>query len=267
MQPAAASHPVIPGAEAWQAAGAPGHDARRAATGVGLIHGFTGNPVSMRPLAEQLHTRGFRVDVPRLPGHGTHYLDMLPTRYADWRAEVVRTVERLQGLADRVVLVGLSMGGALVLDVASAGAHPIAGVVTINTQFLSRTGLAVKLGPYLERLMPLALPQLAGLRKDDIAKPHVTEHAYTRVPSAAGSSFLRELPRIREQLPKLSVPALIAYSRQDHSVPPENSKAVLGLLPASQARELVLERSYHVATLDYDLEPLAEAIASFCDSF
>ena len=39
-------HPVLPGAEAWSA---PGGD-----VGIVVIHGFTGNPWSMRPLAEAL---------------------------------------------------------------------------------------------------------------------------------------------------------------------------------------------------------------------
>jgi hypothetical protein len=46
-------------------------------------------------------------------------------------------------------------------------------------------------------------------------------------------------------------------------VPPQNSETVLALVPS--AKELVLERSYHVATLDYDLELLAASIEDFAD--
>ena len=39
--------------------------------GVLVQHGFTGNPVSMRPWAEDLAARGYAVEMPLLPGHGT----------------------------------------------------------------------------------------------------------------------------------------------------------------------------------------------------
>lgn len=263
MSAAVERHPVLPGAEAWSSPGSASKPGARGSLGLGLIHGFSGSPVSMRPLAEQLAALGFRLDVPRLPGHGTHPRDMQRTRYADWRAEVVRTVDRLAQDSKQVVLVGLSMGGALVLDVASSGERVVSGLVCINPQLLDRQGALVKLAPLLELVVPMAPAVLAGLRKDDIAKPGVSERAYDWVPTAAGNSFLKELPRVRSQLGRLSAPLLVAHSRQDHSVPPENSEQLLRLVP--QAQELLLERSYHVATLDYDLELLTARIAAFCD--
>jgi alpha-beta hydrolase superfamily lysophospholipase len=70
--PADDVHPVLPGAEAWSSPGGGPH-------GVLVLHGFTGNPVSVRPLAEALAEAGFAVEMPRLPGHGTHVEDMIPT--------------------------------------------------------------------------------------------------------------------------------------------------------------------------------------------
>ena len=42
-----------------------------------VLHGFTGSPVSMRPLAEVFADAGFAVELPRLPGHGTAVEDMI----------------------------------------------------------------------------------------------------------------------------------------------------------------------------------------------
>jgi carboxylesterase len=235
----------------------------RARTGIALIHGFTGSPASLKPLAELFSKRGFAVEVPRLPGHGTSWRDMLRTRYDDWREEVVRTAARLRARTDTLIMFGLSMGGTLVLDTVSAGDAKADGAVTVNAQILDRTGLIVKLGPYLEKIFPVVPARAAGLTPNDIAKPGVAESAYGWVPSAAGNSFVRALPRIRGQLSLLSCPTLVVYSRQDHSVPPANSHALLKLI--SHAEELVLERSYHVATLDYDLELIEERVTAFGD--
>ena len=40
-------------------------------TAVLLSHGFTGSPASIRPWGQYLHSQGFTVTCPLLPGHGT----------------------------------------------------------------------------------------------------------------------------------------------------------------------------------------------------
>ena len=255
------SYPILPGAEPWSAPGS----GERAHIGLLLVHGFTGSPASLRPLSGMLNARGFAVDLIRLPGHGTHFRDMMPTRYADWLAEVERKLAELKQRVSKVVLVGLSMGGTLALDVASSRSDAVAGVTAINTPMLDREGFLVKLAPLLETVLPVAPASAAGLTRNDIAKPGVSEIAYGWVPTAAGNSFVRELPRVRAQLSQLACPALIAYSLADHSVPPDNSREILKILHGKDVTELRLERSYHVATLDYDLELIEENVATFAD--
>ena len=36
-----------------------------------LLHGYTGTTAEMRPLGNHLHSLGYTVLCPRLPGHGT----------------------------------------------------------------------------------------------------------------------------------------------------------------------------------------------------
>jgi len=219
----------------------------------------------MRPLAEALAERGFAVEVPRLPGHGTHVLDLLNARYADWRVEVERKLTRLKSRTQACILVGLSMGGTLVLDVASQRQRDVAGVVAINALILNRKDILSRLAPLIAKVLPLAPAQMAGLAKNDTAKPDTDEKAYPWVVPAAGHSLLQELPRIRSQLATLRTPALIAYAPQDHSVDPENSRTILRIVPSNDLKELRLDRSYHVATLDYDFDLLVNEISEFAD--
>ncbi len=153
------------------------------------------------------------------------------------------------------------MGGSLVLDLASSDS--VAGVVTINAQILDREGLVVKLAPLIEKLIPMAPAAAAGLVKNDIKKPGGDEDAYAWVAAAAGNSFVRELPKLRQRLAQLRCPLLVAYSRDDHSVPPANSRALPGLVASTDVTLLELQDSYHVATLDNDLPLLEERIALF----
>ena len=114
---------MLEGAEPFSAAGGP--------EGVLVLHGFTGNPQSMRPLAEAMADAGFTVELPLLPGHGTSIEDMVTTRWADWSAAAERAYEELAARCSAVVVAGLSMGGTLTLWLAER--HPeIAGIVLVN---------------------------------------------------------------------------------------------------------------------------------------
>ena len=253
--------PIRPGAEALSRAG---HGAL-GSVGILLLHGFTGNPVSMRQLAELLSKRGFAVEVPRLPGHGTAPRDLLPYRYADWRAEAVAALGRLRARTQTLCGVGLSGGGTLLLDLGSSDDAKLDGIVTINAQILDRGGLIVKLAPIIEKLIPIAPASAAGLTKNDI-KRGGDERAYDWVAAAAGNSFVRALPEVRARLGSLKSPLLVIYSRDDHSVPPANSKALPELVGSKKVTVLELLDSYHVATLDNDLPLLDERVAAFAES-
>ncbi len=252
---------TVPGAEPFSAPGA----GERARIGLVVTHGFTASPVDTRGLGQHLAAEGYRVEVPLLPGHGTHHRDLGRTRYADWIGALERTVTSLRsGGAEAVVLVGHSLGATLSLDLASRDpSAPIAGVVAINAQLLDRTGALARLTPVLQYLAPYVPRDLAGLPTDDIAKPGVSEQAYATVPAKAARSLLVELPRIRAQLAALTAPLLVAVSPQDHTVDPANSRELATLAGSVDVEELRCERSYHVPLIDYDAALLTEAVVAF----
>ena len=255
------AYAVIRGAEAWRStATGPG----KARAGVVVVHGFTGNPVSVRPLGQALAARGYAVDVPRLPGHGTHWRDLARTGYVDWRQAVDEAVTAMRPRVERLALVGLSMGGFLCLDAGIARQDDVDGVVSINAPFLDREGIVGRLAPFIARIIPSLPASAAGLAKNDAARPGVDEKAYATVPTRAAQSLLEQFPRVRAAAAGMKRPVLVVYSAQDHSVAPANSRAMAQALGAA-AEVLVLERSYHLAPLDLDAELLTERIAAFVD--
>lgn len=250
---------LLPGAESWAATGS----GPAAEVGVAVVHGFTGNPNSTAPLGRALHEAGYTVAVPRLPGHGTSVRDLAGTGYGDWRGAVDDVLADLADRTRQVVLVGLSMGGTLCLDVASRRPPAVAGAVAINAQVLDPQQPLARVAPLLQYLVP-ALPRgLAGLPADDIARPGADERAYGWVPTRAAQSLIAALPRIRARLADLHVPLLVAHSPEDHTVPPANSEVLPDLVGSEDVSRLVLERSYHVATLDWDADRLKTAVIDF----
>lgn len=249
------------GMEAWSAPGS----GERAGVGLVVVHGICSNPLTTRPLGEALAAQGFRVEVPRLPGHGTNWRDMATTRYADWRAALEQVVHELAVRCDRVLLVGQSLGGTLALDLACRRLPKVAGAVAINAAVLDRPGLLARLSPLVARVTPALPPRLAGLVRNDAARPGVDERAYEWLPTRAAQSMLDELPRLRQRLRQLELPLLLCCSRDDHVVPPENTPAIAGLV-AGPTVLVPLLRSFHLATLDHDRELLAQHIVAFAEA-
>jgi carboxylesterase len=100
--------------------------------GVLLCHGFTGSPQSLRPWAEALAERGFSVELPLLPGHGTTWQHMNRTSWPQWYREVERALATLRTRCDVVVAAGLSMGGALALRLAEQHPDQVTALVLVN---------------------------------------------------------------------------------------------------------------------------------------
>lgn len=252
-----------PGAEPWSATGR-GSEGR---VGVLLVHGFTGNPLATRPLGQRLAADGYCVEVPLLPGHGTSHRDLAGTQYDDWAGAVGRVLDRLVATCDQVVLVGHSLGGTIVLDLASRRPDDVDGVVVINPQVSDPEQWLARLAPVLAYLVPFVPRDMAGMPTNDLARPDVEEHAYALVSAQAARSLIKQLPRIRTQLIDLVQPLLVVRSLQDHTVPPNNSLEVMQRVGSGDVRELVCERSYHVPQLDYDADDVEAAIAAFVGEF
>jgi carboxylesterase len=175
--------PIAPSAEPFYADATPNAgDGQR--VGVLLSQGFTGSPASMVPWGMHLAEQGFGVAVPRLPGHGTTWQELNRTRWADWYGEVERAFEKLRANCDQVVVGGLSMGGGLVLQLAADRGREVAGVMLVNAA-VNTERKDVRALPVLKWLIP-SFPGITN----DIKKPGVEEHGYSRTPLKAAASMM-----------------------------------------------------------------------------
>ncbi|MFD6417441.1 alpha/beta hydrolase [Streptomyces sp. NPDC060194] len=241
--------PVLPGAEPYRHEGGE--------VGVLLCHGFTGCPQSLRPWAEYLAAHGLTVSLPLLPGHGTRWEDMALTGWQDWYAEVDRELRALTERCSTVFVFGLSMGGALTLRLAAKHGDAIRGIVVVNPANKVH-GLSAYALPVARHLVRTT----KGLRSD-IAKEGVEEVGYDRVPLHAAHSVRNLFRLVDAELPQVTQPMLLLHSPQDHVVPPADSARILSRVSSTDVREVVLEHSYHVATLDHDADRIFEDSLAF----
>jgi carboxylesterase len=240
--------PLIPGAEPTTYEGGP--------VGVLVLHGFTGNPGSMRSIAERFAAEGYTVDLPLLPGHGTVVDDMLATGWDDWASHAEARYAALAVRCERVAVVGLSMGGALTAWLGSE--HPeIVGLVCINAVVSVPPGMREAVTQVLES----GADRFAGIGSD-IAKPGVVETAYAETPLAPLLTMFDAADQLGDRLRRVTSPMLVITSRQDHVVPPENSD-LLASSVSGPVERLWCERSFHVVTQDFDRELVEDAALEF----
>ncbi|WP_085874894.1 MULTISPECIES: alpha/beta hydrolase [unclassified Nocardioides] len=225
--------------------------------GVLLSHGFTGQPASMTPWAEAMAAKGYAVELPRLPGHGTTWQEMNTTRWEHWYAEITAAFEKLSAENDAVVVGGLSMGGALVLRLAEDHPDRVAGVMVVNPAIATKR-FDVKLLPLLKHLVP-SFPGIAN----DIKKPGVEEHGYTKTPLKAAHSMMQAWPKIAADLPKITAPMIYFRSTEDHVVDEKTQPIITSGISSTDVTVVPLENSYHVATIDNDAEKIFEQSAAF----
>ncbi|TQJ52424.1 alpha/beta fold hydrolase [Streptomyces sp. NBC_00080] len=241
--------PVLPGAEPYRHEGGE--------VGVLLCHGFTGSPQSLRPWARYLAGQGLTVSLPLLPGHGTRWEDMAPTGWPDWYAEVDRELRALRDRCSQVFVAGLSMGGALALRLAAKHGEGVEGVIVVNPANRVH-GLSAYALPVARHLVRTT----KGITSD-IAKEGVLESGYDRVPLHSAHSLRIFLRMIDGELPQVTQPLLLLHSVQDHVVPAADSARVLGRVSSTDVTEILLEQSYHVATLDHDADRIFEESYAF----
>jgi carboxylesterase len=238
-----------PEAEPFAADGGP--------VGAVLCHGLTGMPGSLHAWGRALADAGLTVRVPRLPGHGTRWQDANHVSWQDWYAELERSFDEVRSRCERTFVMGLSMGGTLVLRLAEQRGADVAGVVVVNPSLFTLRKDA-KVLPVLRLFVP-SMPPVGN----DIKKPGEIEPAYERLPLKAAYQLNRLWKLTNADLDKLSQPLLVLTSRDDHVVEPANSTRLMEGAGSADKRQVILEDSFHVATMDNDFPLIVDESLAF----
>ena len=239
---------IIPGGEPWSAPGGP--------HGALVIHGFTGNPSldagsGRGPARRRVRGRAAAAARARHLGrrHGRHRLGRLVRR---GRGGVREPAARV----DRVVVAGLSMGGSLTLWLAVR--HPeIAGMVCVNPAVETRRRDGRRRCRQMVDGGIDCIPAIGGRYR----RPGVTEKAYDGTPLRPLLSLADAAAETADDSGQDHVPGP-AHDQPagPRGRPPQQRHPGRGV--AGPVERISLERSYHVATLDYDKEPSSSGRSS-----
>lgn len=224
-------------------------------TGVLLIHGFTATTAEVRPLAERLHSKGYTISAPLLPGHGTSPKDANRYSWKDWLDTSETAYREISSCCDRVFVGGESAGAVLVLYLASH--HPeISGVLAYAPALSLSLTWWDKLKLYL--FAPFVSSASKGLSVDDMPW-----QGYWDFPLRGTIQLLRLQRQVRLLLPDIRRPILIVQGRLDERVPPEIPGLIAGQVRSTVKEIHWMEQSSHVVILDHELDQVAEVTLDF----
>lgn len=228
--------------------------------GVLVVHGFTGCPQSLKPLARAFAAAGFAVELPLLPGHGTTVEEMARTSWDDWSGAVERAYAELASRCERVVVAGLSMGGTLAVWLATRRPE-VAGLVLVNPLVDGTTETFVNVVAFARGAGDGLLPGVGS----DIARPGIVESAYEAAPAHCFVSLAQAVEELAPRLGDVRCPVLLFTSVNDHVVDPVSSDTLASTV-AGPVERVPLARSFHVATLDWEQDLIEQRAVEFARS-
>lgn len=233
-----------------------------------VLHGLTGGPHEVRPVANALADAGYAVRAPLLAGHADAET-LEDTTWRDWYDGVAAALSALvDGGRRRVVVAGFSMGSLLSLRLAALRPRDLHGLVVAS--------VPLRLPRWQERAVEAMstlrrtpwLGRLVGMYPKD--GPDIRDaHARQTSPSLRRFPYptLQQLVQLQHEIDGLlelvRAPLLLLHGRHDHTAPVELSAMVAQRVGSPQVRRIVLENSFHVVALDVDAEQVCREIHAF----
>lgn len=220
-----------------------------------LIHGFTGSPFEVAPLAQSLKERtDWKIVVPTLPGHGDE-LSLKGIKHNEWIAHAEKELKSLLKECDTVYVVGFSMGGLIASYLASA--YPVEKLVLLSAAayYVNPRQLAFDVKEMMKDTVKGRLKQNELFRR------------YTRkikdTPMTATLQFRRLVSEIKPILNDVKVPTLIAQGESDGIVPPKSAFYLYENIGAEVKRLIFYKNSKHLICHCDEKEHLFDEVYDF----
>jgi len=168
-------------------------------------------------------------------------------KWQDWLESVEDGYCLLKGMADKIFVMGLSMGG--ILSLLFAAHQPVAGIVVMSVPYDLPNDPRLRFLHLLSGIVPNVGKGPADWHNLEAAKDHVE---YPYLPTKGIIQLHDLLKEMRAALPKVTAPVLLIHSRMDESVAPQNADLIFARLGSQDKHILWVENSGHVIPREPD---------------
>lgn len=216
-----------------------------------LFHGFTATTTEVRLLANCLHTSGYTISAPLLPGHGTHPDDLNHVRWQDWVARGELALQDLKKSTAKVIVGGESMGALVALMVTAR--HPeVKGVMTFAP--------AMKVNNlWASPLIALFKKWLPKVKKED----GLAWKGYNVNPLKGAVQLLKMQRVARKAIRQIKQPILVVTGALDKTITPDSADLVIANIGSADITQVCMQRSSHCVILDKEIDQVCELTKEF----
>lgn len=231
-----------------------------AKVGVLLLHGFTSSVRTVDGLVPYLDNASIPYRIPVLRGHGGVYKDLDGVTAQDWYDDAEKALLELSSEVDKAVVVGLSMGGLVAINLAIRHPDKIAGVVTWAAALRLRDPLA-PVAPALSALIK-EWPSPNAFNDANLAS---NSENYPKFMTQAFGSLLHYARETEQRLSQLSVPICVMQSKKDQIVAPVAANIIYRDVSSIHREIHWFSESGHEMGQDMESEALFEKTMTYID--
>jgi esterase/lipase len=222
-----------------------------------LIHGFTGSPYEVEPVARHFADRGWRIESPVLAGHEGHALSLNQVTWQDWVRSAEEVLQDMLLTCERVYVIGFSMGGLIAAHLSAR--YPIDKLVLLSAS--------------LYYINPRQLfKDAATIIKKHFTSASDAREAYRRyvnkaktTPPRAVIHFRHLVKILKQELPKVTAPTLIIQGGRDDLVEPRSAEHIYRTIRSAEKYLHILPESKHIICHDCEQGQLLALIDEFLD--
>jgi carboxylesterase len=158
-----------------------------------------------------------------------------------------------------------SFGSALSLRIAAERPKEVAGLVMVNP-WVRKDGAGgwKRHLVHFQKFLRYVVKSIPGVASD-IADPNGIELGYEQLPVVLTVDVARGLDQLKPLLNLVTAPIQLITSPVDHVMGPKHAELIRAEVRSS-IEEIPLDRSYHVATLDYDADKIFAASVGFIEA-
>lgn len=224
-------------------------------TGILLIHGFNGSPTDMEYLGDYLKEKGFCISNVLLNGHGTALKDLRYTNHLDWIKSAEEAYQELSKHCEEIFIAGLSMGGAIGLQLAHK--YNIKGIISLSTP------MKILYKQYCIAFLVKHVRFLAEKEAKAIIQKDSYIISYDRTPLKSLVNLLQLINIVKGSLHNMDKPILIMQSYSDGKVHPSSANFIYKTVASTDKSIIFLHKSGHIITCDCEKEQVFEEVYNF----
>ena len=227
--------------------------------GVLILHGFTSHVSCVSDVRFAAEELGLPYRVPVLRGHGGEWQDMKGVGAEEWYADAENAMLDLLTECRKVIVVGLSMGGLVALDLAARHRKTVRALVTVAAALKFKDPLS-GLTPLLARVVS-SWPSPKAFH--DKALDQERNRNYPRFATDSFASLYAYAKKVENNLSFVSADTLVIHSRRDQVVHPRAAEIIHSKIASSRKELVWFEKSGHEMLLDMESADVLRAVGDY----